>query len=145
MSDSTTPTNPTPQRQPLDLESAIRKFVISDDPRYELGAYLFIYEAIAYTQRALGRDNPNMAPPQRHVSGQELLGGIRDYATELFGPLAPVVFRRWGIERAQDFGDIVFNLVEHDLLGKTEDDSREDFAEGFDFSVFDGPVKVEPQ
>ena len=77
---------------------------------------------------------------------QELIEGIRDYATELFGPLAPTVFRNWGLTATQDFGDIVFNLVENDLLNKTDADRREDFANGFDFdTAFDGPVEVKPQ
>jgi len=64
----------------------------------------------------------------------------------MFGPLAPTVFRSWRVRRTEDFGEIVFNLVERGLLGKTEKDAREDFAGGFDFDqAFEGPVKVEPQ
>jgi uncharacterized repeat protein (TIGR04138 family) len=69
----------------------------------------------------------------RHVSGQELLGGIRDYALAQFGPMTQMVFEEWGIKRCEDFGEIVFNMVEIGLLGKTEKDSREDFANGYDF------------
>ena len=64
----------------------------------------------------------------------------------MFGPLAPAVFRSWRVRRTEDFGEIVFNLVEHGLLGKTENDAREDFAGGFDFDqAFEGPFKAEPQ
>jgi uncharacterized repeat protein (TIGR04138 family) len=69
----------------------------------------------------------------RHVSGQELLGGIRDYALAQFGPMTKMVFEEWGIKRCEDFGEIVFNMVEIGLLGKTDQDSREDFANGYDF------------
>jgi uncharacterized repeat protein (TIGR04138 family) len=133
---------------PLDLETAIRQQILSQDPRYELAAYFFMYEALAYTQKALGRDGPDLAPAQRHVTGQELLNGVREYAAQMFGPLAPTVFRSWRVRSTEDFGEIVFNLVEHGLLGKTERDTREDFAHGFDFDrAFEEPLKakMEPQ
>ena len=130
-------------RAPIDLEEAIRKRILPDDDRYGLAAYLFIYEALAFTQKRLRRDNPQLEAMQRHVSGQELLAGIRDYAERMFGPLSPTVFRNWGLKTTADFGEIVFNLVEHDLLGKTDTDRREDFADGFDFdTAFDGSVKT---
>ena len=133
-------------RTPEDLETAIRERILARDTRYALAAYFFLYEALAFTQKKLKRDDPNMDIDQRHVRGQELIEGIRDYATELFGPLAPTVFRNWGLTATQDFGDIVFNLVENDLLNKTDADRREDFANGFDFdTAFDGPVEVKPQ
>lgn len=128
------------------VETAIREQILARDPRYELAAYIFIYEALAYTQRALGRDDPNLTPAQRHVTGQELLNGIREYAAQMFGPLAPTVFRSWRVRRTEDFGEIVFNLVAQGLLGKTESDAREDFAGGFDFDqAFEAPLKTEPQ
>lgn len=129
--------------EPLDLEAAIRRKVLSRDSRYELGAYFFLYEALAFTQKQLGRSDPDLESAKRHVTGQELLEGIRAYAAHLFGPLAPTVFRSWGIHKTEDFGRIVFNLAECNLLGKTEQDQIEDFADGFDFdTAFDGPMSV---
>ena len=146
MGEEKAPQTPAAKPEAVDLETAIRQQIIARDPRYELAAYFFIYEALAYTQKALGRDGPDLTPAQRHVSGQELLNGIREYAAHLFGPLAPTVFRSWRVRRTEDFGEIVFNLVERGLLGKTDKDAREDFAGGFDFDrAFEGPVKVEPQ
>ena len=146
MTEEKAPHNPAAKPELVDLETAIRREILSRDPGYELAAYLFIYEALAYTQKALGRDGASLTPAQRHVTGQELLNGIREYAAQMFGPLAPVVFRNWRVKRTEDFGEIVFNLVEHGLLGKTESDAREDFAGGFDFDrAFEGPFKAEPQ
>ena len=126
----------------MDLDAAIREKVLARDTRYELAAYFFIYEALAFTQKLLGRDDPNLDAPQRHVSGKELIEGIRQYAMQSFGPLAPTVFRNWGIRRTADFGEIVFNLVEGDLLGKTDGDRREDFADGFDLdTAFEEPLQ----
>jgi uncharacterized repeat protein (TIGR04138 family) len=146
MTEEKSPHSTAAKPEPVDLETAIRRQIISRDPRFELAAYFFIYEALAYTQKALGRDGENLTPAQRHVTGQELLNGIREYAGQMFGPLAPTVFRSWRVRRTEDFGEIVFNLVEHGLLGKTESDMREDFAVGFDFDqAFEGPFKAEPQ
>lgn len=129
----------------LDLETAIRRKIIDRDPRFELGAYIFLYEALAFTQKDLGRNGKDLPPEGRHVSGAELLEGIRKYAADLFGPLAPMVFKSWGLRDSSDFGEIVFNLVEGGLLGKTDQDRREDFHGGFDLEhAFDGPYEVKP-
>lgn len=133
-------------REAVDIETAIRRRILAKDSRYQVAAYIFLYEALAYTQKKLGRDNPDLEPAQRHLTGQELLEGIRRYAHQLFGPLAPTVFRNWGVQSTSDFGEIVFNLVENDLLGKTDEDRREDFAIGFDFdTAFEGPPEPESE
>jgi uncharacterized repeat protein (TIGR04138 family) len=127
-----------------DLESAIRRRVLARDVRYDLGAYLFLYEALAYTQRRLGRADARLSSEDRHVTGQELVRGIRALAADQFGPLAPTVFRIWGLECTRDFGQIVFNLVESELLGKTEEDTIDDFADGFDFNTaFEEPPELD--
>jgi uncharacterized repeat protein (TIGR04138 family) len=94
--------------------------ILRKDPRFPMAAYLFVMEALGYTVRQIGE--------RRHVSGRELLGGIRDFALDAWGPLARHVFHTWGIRETADFGAIVFNLVENGVLSKTEDDKLEDFA-----------------
>lgn len=69
----------------------------------------------------------------RHVSGQELLKGIREYALGQFGPMAMTVLDDWGIHTCRDFGEIVFNMVEIGLLAKTDADTRSDFDGGYEF------------
>lgn len=81
----------------------------------------------------LAEASPDAEP--RHIKGQELLEGLRDYALDRYGPLAWVLLQDWGVRRCEDFGEIVFNLVDCGALGKTEDDSREDFAGGYDFET----------
>lgn len=100
------------------------------DPRYEKGAYYFVRQGLDHTIKSL-KDAPDRA--SNHVTGQELLGGIRDFALEQYGPMAYTLLDHWGVRQCEDFGEIVFNLVESGVLGKTENDSREDFAEGYDF------------
>jgi uncharacterized repeat protein (TIGR04138 family) len=99
--------------------------ILEKDTRYTPEAYLFVREGLDHTVRKLE------AP--RHVSGQELLDGMREYALKEFGPVARRVLSEWGINECIDFGHIVFNLVEEGLLGKTDEDSIKDFMNGYDF------------
>jgi uncharacterized repeat protein (TIGR04138 family) len=105
------------------------------DPRYAYEAYEFLFEGLAHTQRGLGR----AAEPTRveessenHVSGPELCAGLVDLARQEFGRMARVVFRMWGINNTDDFGEIVFNLIDANLLSKTDNDDRSDFHSIFD-------------
>ncbi len=100
--------------------------ILEADRRYTVEAYLFVREGLDHTVRQL--DKP------RHVSGQELLEGMREYALKEFGPVTRRVLSEWGINECVDFGNIVFNLVNHGLLGKTDEDSIEDFMDGYDFN-----------
>jgi uncharacterized repeat protein (TIGR04138 family) len=94
--------------QEVSFEDALEIITIKD-PRYPRDAYLFVREALDHTQRILARDKQGTI---RHVSGQELLAGIKDYASTQFGPMAMTVLEAWGIHSCQDFGELVFNMVE---------------------------------
>lgn len=91
-------------------------------------------EAYEFTMQALDYTLQRLASP-RHVSGRELLDGIRACALEEFGPLALHVLRCWGVHDSRDFGAIVFDLVERGVLARTDEDDIRDFDEGFDFHV----------
>jgi uncharacterized repeat protein (TIGR04138 family) len=112
--------------------TASEKFrnLLASDKRYDAEAYNFLYEALDWTLKnvvkAEGRGN-------QHVTGRELLEGIRQYAIEQFGCLTRTVFESWGVRSTADFGDMVFNLVQHDLMGKQESDSKADFQDIYDF------------
>lgn len=69
----------------------------------------------------------------RHVSGAELSWALRDLAIERWGRLAPVVLRRWGVTRTEDFGHIVFAMVRNDYLQAQSSDRLADFMNVFDF------------
>ena len=99
-------------------------------PRYHREAYLFVREALDFTCKNLKKPQRGA---QRHVSASELLDGIRQYAMQEYGAMAKTVLNRWGVHTGEDFGNIVFNLVEKGILGKTEQDRREDFLGGYDF------------
>ena len=105
--------------------------IVAKDPRYTRESYLFVREALDHTQKTIGKPPKDDAP--RHVSGQQLLTGIRDYALQQYGPMTMAVLNEWGVHRCEDFGELVFNMVENSLLAKTDKDSREDFKGGYNF------------
>jgi uncharacterized repeat protein (TIGR04138 family) len=115
--------------------------ILQTDGRYDRDSYYFVREGLDYTLKML-RKNAHTQPALRHVTGQELLEGLRRYALDQFGPMAKTVLAYWGIRRCDDFGEIVFNMVGKGILGRTEQDSREDFKGGYDFDeVFVKPYQ----
>jgi uncharacterized repeat protein (TIGR04138 family) len=108
--------------------------VVQRDPRYTYEAYEFVFAALAHTQRLLGRVPPPEGTSEQdyHVSGRQLLEGIRDLALREYGLMARTVFRIWGINSTADVGEIVFNLVEANLMSKTAEDARDDFRDVYD-------------
>ncbi len=106
------------------------KEIHASDPRYGKGAYYFIREALDHTLKTLEKDK---SKNKGHVSGTQLLDGIRDFALDRFGPMTLTIMEHWNIKKCRDFGDIVFNLVDFGILGRTENDSLEDFENGYNF------------
>jgi uncharacterized repeat protein (TIGR04138 family) len=118
--------------------------ITARDPRYHRDAYHFVREALDYTQKQANKEDATKSQRQpgalqsgaiteKHVTGQQLLDGIRDFGLTQFGPMAQMVLEEWGVRNCRDFGEIVFNMVESGWLKKTEKDCREDFDGGYDF------------
>jgi uncharacterized repeat protein (TIGR04138 family) len=99
--------------------------IIESDPNYSREAYVFILDSLRSLIESLQE--------ARHVTGQELSAGCRRRALELYGPLARSVLEYWGIRSTEDIGEIVFNLIKANQLTKTEQDSKQDFKNVFDF------------
>jgi uncharacterized repeat protein (TIGR04138 family) len=104
--------------------------IVASDPRYERDAYVFLRDALDFTTK---QQKKAKGATVRHVTGPELLGGVRQYALKEFGPLVMTVFDSWGIHSCEDIGNMVFNLIGAGIFGKTEEDSIEDFKDVFDF------------
>ena len=100
--------------------------ILERDPRYALGAYEFTRRAVTYASNVVFATGT-------HVTGWELLEAIRRFAREEYGVLAQNVLESWGVSTTEDFGEIVFHLVDAGLLSKTEDDSKEDFRGVYSF------------
>jgi len=111
--------------------------ILKEDRRYHAEAYFFVREALAFTSRMLKKPARG---PQRHLTAAELLDGMRQYALREYGPMAMTVLDYWGVRNCADFGQIVFHLVDKNILRKTENDSIRDFEHGYDFKeAFRGP------
>ena len=104
--------------------------IVAADPRYDREAYLFLQDALDFTMKSRKKQKTDLS---RHVTGQELLEGVRVFAIKEYGPMVPTVFETWGIRRCDDFGEMVFNLIRAGIFGKTETDTIEDFRNGYDF------------
>ncbi len=122
-----------------DFNEVIRT-IRQDDPRYARGAYYFLRQALDYSLKELHKRGD--LDRSNHLTGQQLLEGIRLFALDQYGPMARTVLEHWGVKNCDDFGNIVFNLVECRVLGKTENDSPEDFSDGYKFDeAFDGAFR----
>jgi len=108
--------------------------LLAKDPRYAREAYHFVFEALSHTQEMLGIEEAATVE-ERHVSGQQLMEGVRQLAQEQFGLMARTVFHSWGIHNTVDFGQIVFNLVQSELMAATDNDTIDDFADVFDIDT----------
>jgi len=79
-----------------------------------------------------------------HVSGRDLVLGLRDLARERFGLMARTVLTQWGVKSTSDFGELVFNMIEEDIMSKQDSDTRADFADIFDFEeAFERDMTIE--
>lgn len=115
--------------------SELIKVALTDE-RYAVEAYEFLTHALTYTQKLLGRTPPKDAKEPvegMHVSGPELLEGIRQFGLQQFGMMAYVVFRMWGVRHTSDFGAMVYRLIDAGLWHKSPGDRLEDFDDLYDF------------
>jgi len=117
-----------------DLEFAeIVSLICKEDARFDKKAYEFVRQGLDHTVKELRKKEASKAERSRHVSGPELLQGMRIFALEQYGPLTKTVLNAWGLKRCRDFGDIVFSLIEYNVFSKTESDRPEDFADVYTF------------
>lgn len=114
--------------QKLDFAEAVE--VLTDaEPRYHRDAYFFLRDGLDHSvklrKRQLGESG--------HVTGQQLCEALRQVAIKSFGPMVPTVFEYWGVRTTDDFGEMVWNLIDLGVFGQTANDSREDFRNVFSF------------
>jgi uncharacterized repeat protein (TIGR04138 family) len=113
-----------------DLYEIIGK-ITTKDLRYREKAYIFVLSALNKAADSL--------PERRHITGKELCEKCRELAIQEYGPFARSVLDHWGISSTEDFGELIFNLLDRGILIKTEEDSKEDFVNVFDFNeAFEG-------
>jgi len=102
--------------------------IATQDGRYRLPAYKFVYEGLGYTVR-------NVADKPRHVSGQTLCEGLREMALDKYGRLALLVLNSWGLQTTRDFGEIVYALIQNEWMSAQPNDSIDDFNNVYNFKT----------
>jgi uncharacterized repeat protein (TIGR04138 family) len=130
-----------PSQKPSETKSLHQ--LAKDSGQYPIEAYEFIQRGLSYTvQKLHGTD---AAPDAcRHVSGQQLCDGLRQYALTQWGLLARTVLRQWEIHSTLDFGKIVFSLIEAGQMQKTQEDRLDDFLNVYDFkSAFEAGYRIQ--
>lgn len=105
---------------------------------YPQEAYQFVRDGLQHTVKLTHGDDASQASnaqpgAEKHVSGQQLCLGLRDYAVSRYGLMARTVLERWGIRRTDDFGRIVFAMIDAGLMRKSDEDCLEDFQGVFEF------------
>src|ERR1051325_5225750 len=104
--------------------------IVANDPRYHRDGYIFLRDALDFTTK---QQKKTKGVTVRHVTGPELLEGVRQHALKEFGPMVMTVFDNWGIHSCEDVGRMVFNLIGAGVFGKTEEDSIDDFKNVYNF------------
>lgn len=115
--------------QKLEFAEAV-DLIVAKHAQFDRDAYYFLKEALDFT---VSQFKKGRSPGSGHVSGQQLLEGIRQYALKQFGPMVPTVFGYWNVQRCEDFGAMVYHLIEVGIFGKSDSDSQDDFSGGYSF------------
>lgn len=104
--------------------------ILETEKRFQPGAYFLVREVLDFTVERLAKKTGGET---RHVSGNELLEGFRDYLLQEYGPMSATLLADWGITQCRDVGEIVFLFIEHGIFGKQDSDTLDDFNEIFTF------------
>jgi uncharacterized repeat protein (TIGR04138 family) len=110
--------------------SAIINCIVREDKRFSPEAYDFVAKAVSHTAGIVAKREQKA----RHISGRELIDGAITLATNEYGPLAYDVMKAWGIDSGKAIGEVVFNMLRHELLSKNDNDKLEDFDTHLNFS-----------
>ena len=121
----------------IDFNEVVAR-ICAENRRFHPDAYQFVRESLDYTFQTL-QERGEMEK-RGHISGKTLLEGLRAYALDQYGPMTRTVLDFWGVESCRDVGQVVFDVVNYGVLGKTDQDRLEDFDEGYDFEdAFEKP------
>jgi uncharacterized repeat protein (TIGR04138 family) len=91
-------------------------------------AYVFVSEALKTAQELVGRQMvEDRLDETHHISGPELLEGVRVLGLRLYGMMATAVFHHWGVFTTHDFGRIVFEMIDRGDMRKSDSDQLSDF------------------
>jgi uncharacterized repeat protein (TIGR04138 family) len=110
----------------------LKEMLASAGP-YPIEAFHFVREGLSFTAEKVHDDAETLDESERHITGQQLCLGLREFAIDRYGLLAPTVLAHWLVTRTDDFGRIVFAMIGQGLMSKTDTDTLEDFRSVYDF------------
>lgn len=117
---------------------------VSRKTKYPTDAFYFVRRGLDYTVRRINDGNTDGEETHRHVSCRNLCMGLRDYGLEQYGLMAQTVLKRWNITSCEDFGHIVFAMVDAELIRKSDEDKLKDFQNVFSFDeAYNPPIVLE--
>ena len=103
--------------------------------KYHRNVEPFLFAALHRAQIRLDRKrDEEHGDEQAHITGPELLESVREFALERFGLMARTVFHCWSIHSTEDFGRVVFDLIDQGKMSKTDHDQLSDFCDVYDFA-----------
>ena len=102
--------------------------IAKKDGRYSPQAFKFVYAGLGHTVKKKANE-PN------HVSGETLCKELQKLAIERWGRLAMLVLNTWGVKTTQDFGEIVYLMIENKWMSAQPKDSIEDFNDIYNFET----------
>jgi len=105
--------------------------ILAMDARYDVAAYAFVLEAASFV--TIMKHRFGSARGQDDISAGPLLDVLRIVARLRFAKEARRRLNEWGIQRCEDFGEIVSHLVSTGFLGKHLEEHKEYFQGGYDF------------
>ncbi|MCH7790895.1 MAG: hypothetical protein IID31_01255 [Planctomycetes bacterium] len=122
-----------PEQIEIDFNEIHRK------TKYPQEAFAFVQQGLAHTVKLFQRVEEaeiietGESSGEHHVNGRQLCEGLRDLALNRYGLLARTVLSRWGVHATDDFGRIVFAMIDAGLMRKSDEDRLEDFASVYEF------------
>ena len=112
---------------------------------YPQEAFQFVKEGLAHTVKTIHGEaaaQGRAGAGAEHVSGQQLCIGLRDWAVRQYGMLAKTVLAQWGVRRTEDFGRIVFAMIDAGMMRGSDTDTPEDFRGVYDFDEAFGATET---
>ena len=108
--------------------------IVAKDNRFDARAYALLVRVLDI----LGGEEHD-----RHFSGEDILEEFKEEALDQFGPLTYTVLTEWGLHQTEDIGEMMFNLVDSNRIGRDENDGSESFVDGYDFKeTFSDPYQT---
>ncbi len=102
------------------------------DGRYSLRAFQFVHEGLGFSvKKYYGSEAEDSGP--HHITGKQLCLGLAEFAAEKWGRMAKVTLNQLGIKSTQDFGNIVYLMVEHKWMHARPEDTIEEFGDVYNF------------